>query len=61
MAHHQGMIFATINNILNNETLIKRFHKDPRICGVSSLLYERTPFLLLSKLQEVEKNLFSED
>lgn len=44
MAHHQGMIFATINNILNNETLINRFHKDPRICGVSSLLYERIPF-----------------
>ena len=44
MAHHQGMIFATINNILNSETLINRFHKDPRICGVSSLLYERIPF-----------------
>ncbi len=44
MAHHQGMIFATINNILNNETLINRFNKDPRICGVSSLLYERIPF-----------------
>lgn len=43
MAHHQGMIFATINNLLNNETLINRFHKDPRICGVSSLLYERIP------------------
>jgi len=44
MAHHQGMIFATINNILNNETVINRFHKDPRICGVSSLLHERIPF-----------------
>jgi cyclic beta-1,2-glucan synthetase len=44
MAHHQGMIFTTINNILNNEALINRFHKDPRICGVSSLLYERIPF-----------------
>jgi cellobiose phosphorylase len=44
MAHHQGMIFATINNILNNEILINRFQKDPRICGVSSLLYERIPF-----------------
>lgn len=44
MAHHQGMIFATINNILNKATLNNRFHKDPRICGVSSLLYERIPF-----------------
>lgn len=43
MAHHQGMIFATINNILNNEILINRFHKDPRVCGISSLLYERIP------------------
>ncbi len=43
MAHHQGMIFATINNILNNEVLINRFQKDPRICGVNSLLYERIP------------------
>lgn len=44
MAHHQGMILSTINNILNNESLIKRFNKDPRISGVSSLLYERIPF-----------------
>lgn len=43
MAHHQGMVLASINNILNNDTLIKRFHKDPRICGVNSLLYERIP------------------
>lgn len=43
MAHHQGMIFTTIGNVLNNETLIDRFHKDLRICGVSSLLYERIP------------------
>lgn len=44
MAHHQGMIFSTINNTLNNDVLINRFHKDPRICGVNSLLYERIPF-----------------
>lgn len=44
MAHHQGMILASINNTLNNDTLIKRFHKDPRICGVNSLLNERIPF-----------------
>jgi cellobiose phosphorylase len=42
-AHHQGMIFTTINNVLNNETLINRFHKDPRVSGVNSLLYERIP------------------
>lgn len=43
MAHHQGMIFATISNFLNNEAIINRFHKDPRINGISSLLYERIP------------------
>lgn len=44
MAHHQGMILSAINNTLNNDSLSKRFHKDPRICGVNSLLYERIPF-----------------
>ncbi len=44
MAHHQGMILSAINNTLNNDAIIKRFHKDPRICGIDSLLYERIPF-----------------
>ncbi len=43
MAHHQGMILASINNILNNNIMPNRFHADPRICGVESLLYERIP------------------
>ena len=44
MAHHQGMILTAINNALNQDVLIGRFHKDPRICGINSLLYERIPF-----------------
>jgi cellobiose phosphorylase len=44
MAHHQGMIISSINNVLNTDPLIRRFHKDPRIRGVNSLLYERIPF-----------------
>lgn len=43
MAHHQGMIFSSINNLLNHDVLIKRFHDDPRIAGVYSLLNERIP------------------
>lgn len=43
MAHHQGMGFAAISNLLNNEAIINRFNKDPRINGISSLLYERIP------------------
>lgn len=43
MAHHQGMIFSTLNNFLKSNCLIQRFHRDPRIAGVQSLLYERIP------------------
>ena len=43
MAHHQGMFLLSINNLLNNNVIQDRFHKDPRIGGVESLLYERIP------------------
>lgn len=57
MAHHQGMIFATINNVLNHEIIINRFHRDPRICGVNSLLYERIPFAAPKKVVGIRKEL----
>ncbi|MCE5293090.1 MAG: hypothetical protein LLF94_00565 [Chlamydiales bacterium] len=43
MVHHQGMSFAAINNILNDDIITKRFGKDPRISGVEFLLFERPP------------------
>lgn len=43
MAHHQGMSFLAINNLLNNNILRKRFHANPRVCGMESLLYEKVP------------------
>lgn len=43
MAHHQGMILTSINNLLNNEIIIRLFHADPRISGVEELLHERMP------------------
>lgn len=43
MVHHEGMSFISINNLLNNNIIQKRFHADPRIAGVESLLYERVP------------------
>lgn len=43
MAHHQGMILASIDNALNDNILPKRFHNDPRVGGVESLLFERVP------------------
>ncbi len=44
MAHHQGMSLIAINNVLNDHPMVNRFHEDPRISGVQSLLYERIPF-----------------
>jgi cellobiose phosphorylase len=55
MAHHQGMILSSINNALNSEVLIKRFQKDPRICGVSSLPYERIPCSPPVKITGIKK------
>lgn len=43
MAHHQGMSLIAFNNALNDNVMPNRFHRDPRICGVESLLYESTP------------------
>lgn len=43
MAHHQGMISAAIGNALNDDILIKRFCRDPRIRANELLLQERVP------------------
>lgn len=43
MAHHQGMFFAAINNLLHNHILPDRFQEDPRIKGVEAILYEKIP------------------
>ena len=43
MSHHQGMIFAAINNFINEDILVDRFHRDPQMkCG-EFLLQERIP------------------
>lgn len=55
MAHHQGMILTAINNVLNNDPIPRRFHKDPRIKGVESLLYERTPMRPIFKGKGLRK------
>lgn len=56
MAHHQGMIFCAINNLLNRDLLANRFHKDPRILGVKSLLYERISSSPPVKIQTIRKD-----
>lgn len=46
MAHHEGMTLLAINNLLNDHIIPRRFHADPRIAGVESLLCERVPSTL---------------
>jgi len=43
MAHHQGMILLSLCNSLCDESMIRRFHADPRIETVELLLQEKTP------------------
>ncbi|MFA5575677.1 MAG: glucoamylase family protein [Tissierellaceae bacterium] len=43
MSHHQGMILTAINNFLNDNITVKRFHKNPSMkCG-EYLLQEKVP------------------
>lgn len=41
MAHHQGMSFLALHNVLNDNVMQKRFHNDVRIKAVELLLQER--------------------
>lgn len=41
MAHHQGMIISSINNVINSKILQKRFMKNPEIIGLKTLLQEK--------------------
>lgn len=50
MAHHQGLILNSINNILNKNILKKRFRNNPEIKAIEILLNERMPeTVVLSK------------
>jgi cyclic beta-1,2-glucan synthetase len=43
MAHHQGMSFVAIDNVLNGNVMQKRFHSDPLVQATELLLQERIP------------------
>ena len=43
MAHHQGLILLSINNLFNNNILQKRFMENPEMEAVSILLQETMP------------------
>ncbi len=43
MAHHQGMGFLGLTNLLFDNIMQRRFHSDPRVKAAEPLLYERVP------------------
>ncbi len=50
MAHHQGLILTSINNIVNRKILNKRFFENPEIESADILLQERMPdSIMISK------------
>jgi cyclic beta-1,2-glucan synthetase len=57
MAHHQGMSFVSINNVLQKNIVQDRFHRDPRVRATQLLLQERVPqdiLLAPPKAAEIE-------
>lgn len=55
MAHHQGLILLSINNLFNNNILQKRFIKNPEINAVNVLLQERMPETAIITKENKEK------
>ncbi|MDQ6682472.1 MAG: glycosyl transferase, partial [Chloroflexota bacterium] len=43
MAHHQGMALVALGNVLNDGTMVTRFHADPIVEATELLLQERMP------------------
>ena len=43
MAHHQGMILVAIGNVLNDRSMVARFHSDSAVATGEALLNERVP------------------
>lgn len=55
MAHHQGLILLSINNLFNNNILQKRFSKNPEIKSVQILLQEIMPETQIITKENKEK------
>jgi cyclic beta-1,2-glucan synthetase len=49
MAHHQGMILASLNNAINDDVLVERFHSDALVKTGEPLLSERLPSVRLAE------------
>lgn len=54
MAHHQGMVFASIANKLNDDIFARRFMSDPRVAIPALLLSERIPDELPAEIERLE-------
>lgn len=57
MAHHQGMSFVALGNMLTGERMVERFHADPVVRSAELLLQERVPrriTLATPRAEEVE-------
>ena len=55
MAHHQGLILTSINNLLNNNIFQKRFMQNAEIEGVEILLEEKMPKDMITTKERKEK------
>ena len=58
MAHHQGLILNSLNNVLNSNILRTRFNNDSSIQAVNILLEERMPVKMIitkDKKKKIEK------
>lgn len=58
MAHHQGLILLSINNLCNEQILQKRFMQNPEMQAIEILLQERMPeniVITKEKKEKVEK------
>ena len=55
MAHHQGLILLSINNLFHQNILQKRFMKNPQIQAVDILLQEKMPENVIITKEEKEK------
>ena len=57
MAHHQGLILLSINNVINNDILARRFNQNPEIEAVNVLLQEKMPIKMIITKEKKEKKL----
>jgi hypothetical protein len=56
MAHHQGMIMVALDNALNDEIMVERFHSDPLVRSYDLLLQEKIPTHTVLRYPETERS-----